>query len=320
MKACRDLDKQLAFTSKWGLQNLPSSLIWTNPENAPATPSEIEDAFIREMTEEMKVDPEFVRWLPWRPPVLTSDPLEEFSNWEQAEADAEFYHDEEADRYAEELSEQLQQQPEAHQRRRGPDLAVSSRDALDLTVDLSYPLDVLEEAIRRELRKALRRRRNVPQQKDGLVAHRRRLDKADYYLRVYDGVTAGKPYIKVAKQVRRPVSTVKKAYLVVARDIQKLAPEKEGALQAAEVEKMSKEQLAMVDLDVDTHMQQCAVCQRAETLDQMCLQVQTFVNQDVKGQRERPSDQMKLSRLEYRPSGKKRSPSDAASEPYNNDE
>ena len=96
----------------------------------------------------------------------------------------------------------------------------------------------------------------------------------DFYLRVYDLTAKGKPYSVIAKEVKRPLSTVKSADLIARRNI--FGPGKEP----------SKRDAALGTFDPDRHFLNCPICHNAETSDEMCDLVKLCINQGTRGQRE----------------------------------
>jgi hypothetical protein len=135
---------------------------------------------------------------------------------------------------------------------------------LRLQVDLRHPLDVLMAHVEEELQDAIGDR---PRQ-------RRRLDKVDFYLDVFDRAVRGESFKSIARTQGRGVSTVKTAFLAAKRNIfgSAAGPSKKG--------------LPLVNFDTDAHHRYCSVCKKANTFNEMCTQARTYFLQDHKGQRE----------------------------------
>ncbi len=136
---------------------------------------------------------------------------------------------------------------------------------LEIMVDLRYPLDLLVTLIEQEIRTALHKRTRPRQ--------RRRLDKVETYLKVYDLAEKGESYGAIAKALKRRVSTVKSAYLAASRNI------------FGSAKMPRKRALPLASLDPDTHVQRCPTCQRAQNFEEMCAQARLYTGQETKGQR-----------------------------------
>ena len=141
---------------------------------------------------------------------------------------------------------------------------------LELRVDLRHPLDLLISLINQELSKAIQKR---PRPR-----RRRRLDKVDFYLKVYDLAEKGKTFRGIAKTLKRPDSTVKSAYATACKNIYGLNA------------KPSKKPLPMAtfdwkNFDPEAHFKKCRECKTAKTPDAMCPPLRLYVKQDQQGQR-----------------------------------
>src|SRR5262249_19248729 len=79
---------------------------------------------------------------------------------------------------------------------------------LTLEIDLSYPVDVLVELVKELIQKA-----------QGEHPRRRRPDKADFYLSVYDRVVKGEKFDDIAAIMGKPVSTIKSAWAMASYNI-----------------------------------------------------------------------------------------------------
>jgi len=142
---------------------------------------------------------------------------------------------------------------------------------LEIMVDLRNPDDVILSLISEELDKA---RRTHPRSQQ-----RQRLDKTDFYLKVYDLAEKGETFRAIAKSLESHVSTVKSAYLAAYRNIYGVKP------------KPSKRTLPMdtfdwENLDDVEHFRTCRDCKKAKTADEMCPPLRLHVTQEHRGQRE----------------------------------
>ncbi len=136
---------------------------------------------------------------------------------------------------------------------------------LFLRVDLEQPGDVLLALIQEELR----------QQTEKRSRRRRRLDKVDFYLEVFDRAKDGATFLEIAAELNRRPSTVKSAYLGAANRIFGPPPAPKKA------------RLPLAYFDPSTHSaSSCATCQNAETAEEMCREVRLYVSQDHVAQRE----------------------------------
>lgn len=141
---------------------------------------------------------------------------------------------------------------------------------LEITVDLRYPRDLLMSLIELELRKAQDRPR--PQQ-------RRRLDKVDFYLKAYDLSEKGETFKAIAKSLKRPVSTVKSAYVAAYKQIY-------GVKIKHSKKTLPRDTFDWENLDPEEHFKTCRACQKAKTADEMCPPLRLYVTQEHGGQRE----------------------------------
>lgn len=154
-------------------------------------------------------------------------------------------------------------------------------------VNLDYPLDVLIALIEQDLRDAIAGRTSK---------RRRRPEKIDFYLAVYDQAVLGKSFRDIATALGKPVSTLKTAYLVACGQVYAMrSPRPSSALEASPTTAgpefirpesvraaPSKSQLPIVSLDPDTHMKTCRTCLRANRLEELCSQARAYVNQDLR--------------------------------------
>lgn len=139
---------------------------------------------------------------------------------------------------------------------------------LSLRLDLNHPLQDLLPLIEKELREA-----DV-----GRARKRRRLDKVDQQLFVFDRVVEGATFPDIARKLRKRISTVKDMYLSAARKVFN-SPNPPGKEQAF------SERL-LTDFDLKTHIRKCPTCKAATVIDQLCEAARCFVNQDKVAQRE----------------------------------
>ena len=132
-----------------------------------------------------------------------------------------------------------------------------------LEVDTDYAIDDLIALVEGTIRD-IYRAKHIPQ-------HRRRLEKSEFQLQVYDEALAGKTFAKIAQAVRRPQSTVKSAYLVA---IQKIF---------SDSEQPSKRKLPLTRLRAFTpvsHGNKCSECKKATRPEEMCKEAQLYIDQD----------------------------------------
>lgn len=141
-----------------------------------------------------------------------------------------------------------------------------------LRLDLQHPVDTLLPLIEKELRKALKEFSD----RGLLERRRRRLDKLDFQLRVFDLAKSGQTFKAIARKLGRLPSTVKSAYLIARQNIfgQTAGP--------------SKKVLPLVGFDPARHVANCRACQRAQTDKEICPEALLYANQDQRGRRERP--------------------------------
>ncbi len=135
---------------------------------------------------------------------------------------------------------------------------------LHLRVDLEQPADVLLPLFQEELR----------QQTEKRSRRRRRLDKADFYLEVYDRAKDGATFVEIASELDRKPSTVKSAYITAAHNIF-------GPARAP-----TKDRLPLAYFDLTAHVRGCTTCRNAKKAEEMCREVRLYVSQDHVAQRE----------------------------------
>jgi hypothetical protein len=143
---------------------------------------------------------------------------------------------------------------------------------LYLALDLAHPRDVLVSLADSRVREAQAERSGSIKRDP---RKRRRLDRVDFYLDVYDRAAKGEAFSRIALALGKRPSTVKSAFLAAARNIF-------GADQA----RPSKADVPLVGFDPDRHMTTCAVCKRAESVASLCPAARAYAGQDYSSQRE----------------------------------
>ncbi len=138
---------------------------------------------------------------------------------------------------------------------------------------MNYPLDLLLSLIEAQIREAIEFRRSLVREPPRPYK-RRRPDKADFYLKVYDLAEKGETFGAIAKALKRRTSTVKSAFLAARRNIF-------GSMTAP-----SKKQLPLVGFDKDHLIPQCPTCRTAQRFEDMCPQARRYALQDYVAQRE----------------------------------
>src|SRR5262249_2921216 len=105
---------------------------------------------------------------------------------------------------------------------------------------------------------------------------RHRADKADFEIAVYDRVMKGELFRAIALKLRRPVSSVKSAYLAACRNIYGSGPPRR------------KRDMRQEGFDPGDHSRTCRVCRVATGVDDMCAAARAYTNQDYRGGAELP--------------------------------
>ena len=144
---------------------------------------------------------------------------------------------------------------------------------LYLSIELAHPQDVLLSLIEQRLRQVIGERSKLIKRDSG---KRQRTDTADMGLAVYDQVLSGATFQKIASKLKRPVSSVKSAYLAACRNIHGSHPPRPKRLMPLE------------GFDPATHFQTCKVCKHAQRPEDFCGPARASINQDCVSQRERP--------------------------------
>jgi hypothetical protein len=122
---------------------------------------------------------------------------------------------------------------------------------LCLAIRLDYPLDVLMALVEQEIRRA----------KEPVSPSRRRHDKDDFNLQVYDRAIQNEPFTKIARELGRPVTTVKTAFV---RTRLKIYGEHSQSRKAVAGDALT------ADVDLQKHFATCSTCSKAKTSDNLC--------------------------------------------------
>jgi len=141
---------------------------------------------------------------------------------------------------------------------------------LTIKINLQAPLNELEEAIRRELR---RHRYFQP-------SGRNRPDKDAAALEVWDGYVHEKRFSVVAKKLGRKVSTVKGQYVKAHILIHGQRPS--GSIKQRRAGKMRDPQG-----EFSAHYGSCSRCQKADSADKLCSKFLAYIDQDTKADLDR---------------------------------
>lgn len=158
-------------------------------------------------------------------------------------------------------------------------LAPSTR-FLFVRLDLSHPIESILPLVEKQIR---------PKAKQFIKQNQSQLKKIDFQLQVYDRTALqAESFSVVAREFRKPIATIKSAYLLARNKIAALAitpiflsenqPNKKGR--------------ALASFDPETHITSCSKCKKAEEFDQMCAQARLFTNQET---RSLPSGTSQLS-------------------------
>ncbi len=141
---------------------------------------------------------------------------------------------------------------------------------LFLRVDLAHPAGDLTPLFHNEIR-AWRQRATSKK--------RRRFDKVDFQLEVYDRAAAGHKFSQIATRFGCPIPTVKTAYVAALQNI--YGPS----------ESPPKKELVISNVDVENHFKNCRVCndvdRAVDTRNEFfCPEIQVYISQETRGQRE----------------------------------
>jgi hypothetical protein len=143
------------------------------------------------------------------------------------------------------------------------DFTDASRRFLNIRIDTENPIEALVAAFEATARELL-----APAKK------KRRLDKTDFYLQVFDLAESGTTFRSIAAKLASKPSTVKSAYLRASRNI--FGPERGP----------SKKSAPHNDIDSATHVAKCPECGKAQKVEELCAKARGWANQDYKSQRE----------------------------------
>jgi hypothetical protein len=98
----------------------------------------------------------------------------------------------------------------------------------------------------------------------------------EFQLAVFDRAIRGQTFSAIARELRRPVPTVKSAYFSAGHQIF-------GA-----VRNLSKKQATVESIDdPQAHWETCKTCSRVATADEACPQMRLLINRDSRGRAER---------------------------------
>jgi hypothetical protein len=135
---------------------------------------------------------------------------------------------------------------------------------LNMRVDLDHPVETLLPLIEKEL---------------GSHSHayrrgRRRLDRVDFYIQVFDLAESGETFKDIARKLKCRPPTVKSAFLAARRNVFGFVagPSASSFLSPASTS--------------TRHSQKCPICRKAEEFEEMCTQARRYALQDHKSHRE----------------------------------
>jgi hypothetical protein len=101
---------------------------------------------------------------------------------------------------------------------------------------------------------------------------RRRLDTLSRQLTIYDLVSQGFSFGKIAKQLRtNKITSIKCDWLSAKRNIY-------GYGDTPDI--LSKKRLPLLNFNPETHLDSCSQCRSAKTFEQMCQVAKTHVDKD----------------------------------------
>jgi hypothetical protein len=160
---------------------------------------------------------------------------------------------------------------------------------LYLAIDLAYPQDVLLTLIEQTLRQVVDDRSKLIKRDS---RKRQRTDKADIGLAVFDQVMNAATFPEIASKLRRPVSTVKSAYVAAARIVFSGSPPPRR-----------KRDMPLVGFNPATRFQTCKICKDAQRPEDICGPARAYTNQDYVSLRGRPVEQKVIEYLMERPRG-----------------
>ncbi len=149
---------------------------------------------------------------------------------------------------------------------------------MTITVDLSYPIDLLLPLIDEEIRNA-----------HPYMGRRRHREKDSFKLKAYDLARAGETFPEIARKLRSRVSTVKSAYWKAAQIIHETT-------QPPSKRESGKE----IPFNPGDHIAGCAVCQKAKGEERFCPAARAWLAQDYRSQRDLPLDHEQLDAMRAR--------------------
>src|SRR5262245_4392586 len=129
---------------------------------------------------------------------------------------------------------------------------------LNLRVDLEHSADTLLPLIEQALSQYSKAHRK---------GKRRRLDQLPIHLRVFDLAEAGHSFRTIAREVKKPITTVKSTFLVARRNVY-------GSRGP------SKSKLPLTGFDFEGHVRGCETCRSAEAFQHMCMRARRYALQD----------------------------------------
>lgn len=247
------------FMRRWGLVWFPQNLVGLPITLRSASTDELGDAIYRAMKQNLQLTRREVGYL-FRPAVVAEDPAEKYFQ------------------------------------STGGDLhsTLDRGEVLDLRIDLSYPIDVLVVLIESEIKRVISGKKNLREaihRKNGHPppkSSRQRMDKIGFYLRVYDQTETGKSFSEVARTLKRPLSTVKSAFLRISKEILGLRPmDKDSGEGGRKDPPITRKKTILARFEPESHLMECTTCKEAKTFEDMCAKAQHYALQDYSSLRER---------------------------------
>ena len=150
-----------------------------------------------------------------------------------------------------------------------------NQNYLDLRiVNYDRPVNELLPLIEDAIKSARENKKKRKQQGRNISPpQRRRLDKVDFQLKVFDMATEGKTFREIARHLRKRESTVKSAYLIACHHIA-----------GKKIDK--KRKAFLFHFNAETHLRECPTCKKAEREEQFCPKALAYAGEDYKSQRE----------------------------------
>lgn len=153
---------------------------------------------------------------------------------------------------------------------------VQFRDILELSVDLSYPTDILLEQVTTVLKQAKAQRLQVERHRGNTSEPRIRTAQSDFQLQVYDLAKEGHTYKVIASNLRKPLSTVKSAFLSISGAIAQIRPVGEEPSDHP-VPVPNKQTITLEGFDPEEHVATCEICNKAGKVEDLCGRARAFV-------------------------------------------